>query len=173
MDNETKLTTFNTFTFKSEAEMLLHINYWDDEGEKAFKILKTKGCTRFCYSRIWNKKGLFKTSVLFEYENAKAFNDCQIEIGKMMEKIKRDLKSIDVVVDASRNIVLKDIKYTIMISEKNQRKAIALLTLSAGDTDKLRELVDELEDAEAEEIIWYFGWLRKSVKKQHRKKKSA
>ena len=109
LENDAKLTSYNTFTFKSEAEMLLHIKYWDDEGEKVFKLLKSKGCTRFCYSRIWNKKGLFKTSTLLEYKNAKAFNDCQIEIGKMTEKLKTDLKSINVVIDASRNIVLKDL----------------------------------------------------------------
>ena len=40
MSNETKLTTYNTFTFKTEAEMLLHTKYWEDEGEKVFKIFK-------------------------------------------------------------------------------------------------------------------------------------
>ena len=109
LENNAKLTSYNTFTFKSEAEMLLHIKYWDEEGDKVFKLLKSKGCTRFCYSRIWNKKGLFKTSTLLEYKNAKAYNDCQTEIVKMMEKLKTDLKSIDVVIDASRNIVLKDL----------------------------------------------------------------
>ena len=109
LENDAKLTSYNTFTFKSEAEMLLHIKYWDDEGEKVFKLLKSKGCTRFCYSIILNKKGVFKTSTLLEYINAKAFNDCQIEIGKMTEKLKTDLKSINVVIDASRNIVLKDL----------------------------------------------------------------
>ncbi|MAC60274.1 MAG: hypothetical protein CMN37_00040 [SAR116 cluster bacterium] len=109
MSNETKLTTYNTFTFKTEAEMLLHIKYWEDEGEKVFKILKNKGCTRFCYSRIWNKKGTYKTSVLYEYENSKAFSDCQAELAKMRNKVVKDLKSIDVVIEASRNIVLQDL----------------------------------------------------------------
>ena len=40
MSNETKLTTYNTFTFKTEVEMLLHTKYWEDEGEKVFKIFK-------------------------------------------------------------------------------------------------------------------------------------
>ena len=109
MENDAKLTSYNTFTFKSEAEMLLHIKYWDEEGDKVFKLLNSNGCTRFCYSRIWNKKGLFKTSTLLEYKNAKAYNDCQTEIGKMMVKLKTGLKYIDVVIDASRNIVLKDL----------------------------------------------------------------
>ena len=109
MDTKANLMTYNTFTFKTEAQMLLFIRIWEDNGTELFDKLKTKGCTRFCYSRIWNKKGLFKTSTLLEYKNAKAFNDCQIEIGKMTKKLKSDLKSINVVIDASRNIVLKDL----------------------------------------------------------------
>ena len=109
METKANLMTYNTFTFKTEAQMLLFIRMWEDNGTALFDKLKKKGCTRFCYSRIWNKKGLFKTSTLLEYKNAKAFNDCQIEIGKMTEKLKTDLKSINVVIDASRNIVLKDL----------------------------------------------------------------
>lgn len=110
MDDNAELISYNTFTFKSEAQMLLHIKYWEEEAEELFKILKSKGCKRFCYSRIWNKKGTFKTSVLYEYENSKAFADCQIEMVKIKDKIVKDLKSIDVVVDASRNIILQDLK---------------------------------------------------------------
>ena len=110
MDDNAELISYNTFTFKSEAQMLLHIKYWEEEAEELFKILQSKGCIRFCYSRIWNKKGTFKTSVLYEYENSKAFADCQIEMVKIKDKIMKELKSIDVVVDASRNIILQDLK---------------------------------------------------------------
>ena len=109
MDDNAELISYNTFTFKTEAQMLLRIKYWEDEGEKVFKILKNKGCIRFCYSRIWNKKGTYKTSVLYEYENSKAFRDCQAELAKMRDKVVKDLKSIDIVIEASRNIVLQDL----------------------------------------------------------------
>ena len=82
MENDTKLTSYNTFTFKSEAEMLLHIKYWDDEGEEVFKLLKSKGCTRFCYSRIWNKKGLFKTSTLLNIKIQKLLMIAKLRLAK-------------------------------------------------------------------------------------------
>ncbi len=50
-----------------------------------------------------------------------------------------------------------------VISESNQRKAIALLTLSAGDMHKLKELIYELNDDERAEISWYFGLLQETV----------
>ena len=60
-----------------------------------------------------------------------------------------------------------------MISEKIQRKAVTLITLAGSDIDKLRKLVDELDDKEAEEIAWYFSWLINSVKKKKRIKNVA
>tara|TARA_X000000950_G_scaffold127255_1_gene159165 strand:+ start:131 stop:403 length:273 start_codon:yes stop_codon:yes gene_type:complete len=65
---ETNLMSYNTFTFKTEAQMLLHIRLWEEKGKQLFEKLKQKGCTRFCYNQIWNKKGSYKTSTLFEYE---------------------------------------------------------------------------------------------------------
>ena len=50
-----------------------------------------------------------------------------------------------------------------MISEKNQRKAIALLTLSAGDNVRLKILIGELSDNEREEISWYFSLLYETI----------
>ena len=46
MDDNSELISYNTFTFKTEAQMLLHIKYWEDEAEELFKILKRKGCKR-------------------------------------------------------------------------------------------------------------------------------
>ena len=58
LENDAKLTSYNTFTFKSEAEMLLHIKYWDEEGEKVRKELadlsqsKTKSPDLTCNAGI-------------------------------------------------------------------------------------------------------------------------
>ena len=65
--------TYNTFTFKTEAQMLLFKRIWEDNGTALFDKLKKKGCTRFCLNQIWNVKGTFKMSVLFEYESPTSF----------------------------------------------------------------------------------------------------
>jgi len=54
---KSNLMSYNTFTFKTEAQMLLHIRLWEDKGKLLFEKLKDKGCTRYCYNQIWNKKG--------------------------------------------------------------------------------------------------------------------
>ena len=74
---QTNLMSYNTFTFKTEAQMLLHIRLWEEKGKLLFAKLKQKGCTRFCYNQIWNKKGTYKTSTLFEYNSPQAYKDCQ------------------------------------------------------------------------------------------------
>ena len=49
---ETNLMSYNTFTFKTEAQMLLHIRLWEEKGKLLFAKLKKRGCTRFCYNQI-------------------------------------------------------------------------------------------------------------------------
>ena len=60
LENDAKLTSYNTFTFKSEAEMLLHIKYWDDEGEKVFKLLKSKDVQGFVIQEFGTKRVYLK-----------------------------------------------------------------------------------------------------------------
>ena len=107
MDNA-RLMTYNTFTFKTEPEMLLHIRFWEDHGAEFFEKLKKNGCTRYCYNRIWNKQGMFKTSALFEYTNSDAYKKCQEIFQSERNLMIKDLGSINVIVEASRNIVLQD-----------------------------------------------------------------
>ena len=102
--------TYNTFTFKTEAQMLLFIRIWEDNGTELFKKLKTKGCTRFCLNQIWNVKGTFKTSVLFEYESPNAFKQSQIELENFTKNLMKEIEAADPVIEASRNIVLQDLK---------------------------------------------------------------
>ena len=106
MDTKANLMTYNTFTFKTEAQMLLFIRIWEDNGTELFYKLKTKGCTRFCLNQIWNVKGTFKTSVLFEYNSHNAFKQCQIELENFTKNIIKELQAADPVIEASRNIVL-------------------------------------------------------------------
>ena len=52
MDTKANLMTYNTFTFKTEAQMLLFRRIWEDNGTALFDKLKKKGCTRFCLNQI-------------------------------------------------------------------------------------------------------------------------
>ena len=51
MDTKANLMTYNTFTFKTEAQMLLFRRIWEDNGTALFDKLKKKGCTRFCLNQ--------------------------------------------------------------------------------------------------------------------------
>ena len=84
---QSNLMSYNIFTFKTEAQMLLHIRLWEEKGKLLFKKLKEKGCTRYCYNQIWNKQGTFKTSTLFEYESPEAYKNCQKEIGTFVQNL--------------------------------------------------------------------------------------
>ena len=110
MDTKANLMTYNTFTFKTEAQMLLHTKIWEDNGTVLFEKLKKIGCTRFCYNQIWNTKGTFKTSVLFEYDSPNSFKQCQTELANFAKHIMKELQASDPVIESSRNIVLQDLK---------------------------------------------------------------
>ena len=107
--------TYNTFTFKTEAQMLLFIRMQEDNGTALFDKLKKKGCTRFCLNQIWNVKGTFKTSVLFEYESPNAFKQSQIELENFTKNIMKELEAADPVIEASRNIVLQDLRVQFLL----------------------------------------------------------
>ena len=55
-------------------------------------------------------KGTFKISVLFEYESLNAFKQSQKELDNFTKNIIKDLQAADPVIEASRNIVLQDLK---------------------------------------------------------------
>ena len=110
LETKANLMTYNTFTFKTEAQMLLFIRIWDDNGTALFDKLKKKGCTRFCLNQIWNVKGTFKTSLLFEYESPNAFKQSQIELENFTKNLMKEIEAADPVIEASRNIVLQDLR---------------------------------------------------------------
>ena len=107
---QSNLMSYNIFTFKTEAQMLLHIRLWEEKGKLLFEKLKEKGCTRYCYNQIWNKQGTFKTSTLFEYESPQAYKDCQKEIGTFVQNLMKELAAISPVIESSRNIILEDLR---------------------------------------------------------------
>ena len=78
--------------------------------QNCLKKLKKKGCTRFCLNQIWNVKGTFKMSVLFEYESPTSFKQCQNELENFTKNLMKELQAADPVIEASRNIVLQDLR---------------------------------------------------------------
>ena len=110
LDAKANLMTYNTSTFKTEAQMLLFRRIWNDNGAALFDKLKKQGCTRFCLNQIWNVKGTFKISILFEYESPNSFKKCQNELENFTKNIMKELKAADPVIEASRNIVLQDLR---------------------------------------------------------------
>ena len=116
---ETNLMSYNTFTFKTEAQMLLHIRLWEEKGKLLFAKLKQKGCTRFCYNQIWNKKGTYKTSTLFEYNSPQAYKDCQKAIDSFRQSIMKELEAISPVIESSRNVILQDLYWVEIIYLSN------------------------------------------------------
>ena len=107
---KSKLMSYNTFTFKTEAQMLLHIRLWEDKGYLLFEKLKEKGCTRYCHNQIWNKKETYNTSTLFEYESPQAYKDCQMAIDTFRQSLMKELEAISPVIESSRNIILEDLR---------------------------------------------------------------
>ena len=107
---ESNLMSYNTFTFKTEAQMLLQVRLWEEQGKQLFEKLKEKGCTRFCYNQIWNKKGSYKTSTLFEYDSPQAYMDCQKAIDDFRQSIMKELQAISPVIESSRNVILQDLR---------------------------------------------------------------
>ena len=88
--------------------MLLYVKLRE---EKEIMLLeKNKGYAKFCYNQIWNAKGTYKRSVLFEYDSSNSFKQCQTELSNFLKQIMKELQAIEAVVEASRNIVLQDLR---------------------------------------------------------------
>ena len=107
---ESNPMSYNTFNFKTEDQILLHIRLWEDKGSSLFEKLKQKGCTRYCYDQIWNKKGTYKTSTLFECKSPQAYKDCQKAIDTFRQRLMKELGAIGPVIGSSRNIILEDLR---------------------------------------------------------------
>ena len=116
---ETKaaLSTFNMLTFKDEAHLNLWIHFWEKHGDAFFSDLSKHGCTRVTFNRVWNKKGQFKGSSLFEYENPNSFEACQKIIEAWTKKPEwKELKKAEAIIEATRNIILQDHSVTSTLS---------------------------------------------------------
>jgi hypothetical protein len=110
LSTKANLMTYNTFTFKTKAQMLLHTKIWEDKTAQHYLVNLKKGCIRFCYNQIWNAKRTFKTSFLFEYESPNSFKQFQTELANFTKHIMKELQASEPVIKASTNIILQDLK---------------------------------------------------------------
>ena len=56
------------------------------------------------------REGNILISVLFEYDSPNAFKQSQMELENFTKNIMKELQAADPVIEASRNIVLQDLK---------------------------------------------------------------
>jgi len=112
MAKSSALMSYNVFTFPSEAQMQLHIKIWEVHGPLMFEKLKANGCLAFSYNQVWNSPGSFKTSTMFEYESPEAFKACQQVLQDYVQSIESEMRGLDAVIEASRNVIRQSMRVT-------------------------------------------------------------
>ena len=103
--SEPTLINYTTADFSTKADMEVRIYKWHEQRDKYLPKLKARGMRRFTITRVWNKEGVFRIGYLFEYENEKAYKDCQ-EIWKETESKMKAEQAVKVF--ANRGIVIVD-----------------------------------------------------------------
>lgn len=105
-EKKPELSSFNVFSFKTEAEMIVWIKFWEKHGDDYFKRFAPFGLVKITFNQVWNKKNVFKTSTYFEYESPEAFKKIQKEMETWRKDVNDDYKFLPIV-DATRNIILQ------------------------------------------------------------------
>ncbi len=78
-----KLINYTTREFISENELELYISKQDEIfTPEIIKEFSNAGMLRRVVTRIWNKEGVARVGILFEYRDEKAFVDCQTLLDK-------------------------------------------------------------------------------------------
>ena len=74
----TKLINYTTREFMSEGELELYITKQNEvyTPEVIEEFIKA-GMLRRVLTKLWNKKGVYRVGVLFEYSDEKAYASCQ------------------------------------------------------------------------------------------------
>ena len=103
-----KLISYVKIDFSTEAELELYINMFEKEGEDFWLQLKAMGLLRWRINRVWNKRGGFEISQIFEYKDEGSFVRGQELLGEILEGKKDFLGKINIKRTASRNINIFD-----------------------------------------------------------------
>ena len=112
MAKSSALMSYHVFTFPNEAQMQLHIKIWEVHGPLIFEKLRENRCLAYSYNQVWNNPGTFKTSAMYEYESPEAFQACQQVMKDYVQSIMSELRGLDVVIEASRNVIRQSIRVT-------------------------------------------------------------
>ena len=97
-----KLINYTTREFMSDNELELYAKKQDEIfTPKVIEEFKKAGMLRRVLTRIWNKEGVARVGILFEYRDEKAFVACQ----KILNGIPQD-EDNPTVTNADRGIVL-------------------------------------------------------------------
>ena len=94
--------------FSTEAELELYINMFEKEGEGFWLQLKEIGLLRWRKNRVWNKRGGFELSQIFEYKDEHSFINGQELLGHILESKKDFLGKMNFKRTAFRNINIFD-----------------------------------------------------------------
>ena len=102
----TKLINYTTREFMSEGELELYITKQNEvyTPEVIEEFIKA-GMLRRVLTKLWNKKGVYRVGVLFEYSDEKAYASCQ----DLLEKYHNPMvKNFITKVVGSRGIVVHE-----------------------------------------------------------------
>ena len=103
-----KLISYVKIDFSTEADLELYRNMFEKEGEGFWLQLKEIGLLRWRINRVWNKRGGFELSQIFEYKNENSFIKGQELLGHILESKKDFLGKMNFKRTAFRNINIFD-----------------------------------------------------------------
>ena len=86
-----KLISYVKIDFSTEAELELYVNMFEKEGEGFWLQLKEIGLLRWRVNRVWNKRGGFELSQIFEYKDEGSFVKGQELLGDILESKRTSL----------------------------------------------------------------------------------
>ena len=102
--SSSKLINYTTRDFLSENELELYISKQDEiYTPGVIEEFKKSGLLRRVVTKIWNKEGVARLGIIFEYKDDKAFLACQKLLDKYFAPAVKNFVNI---VHASRGIVL-------------------------------------------------------------------
>ena len=103
-----KLISYVKIDFPTKAEMDSFIDMIEKNGENFYNQLKQVGLIRWRFNRVWNKKGVFEISIIFEYKDETSYTQGQKLINKIMSDNKSLFEKINLNRTPSRTINLLD-----------------------------------------------------------------
>ena len=103
-----KLISYVKIDFSTEAEMDSFFDMIEKEGKNFYNQLKQVGLIRWRFNRVWNKKGVFEISIIFEYKDETSYTKGQKLINKIMSDNKSLFEKINLNRTPSRAINIFD-----------------------------------------------------------------